>query len=160
MDTKWPVGRQSSGRRILRSCRWCCCGAALLFVLNVTAQKPGAASGSHSRSASGQQNYSAVIDERVKQLAKGLDLSDPQQAAVKKILEGRHEQVLRIQNNSSISGEERIRQLRALQVDTVARIRATLNEEQKKKYDPLATRKIQQEREVSPNDWLNGTAPH
>ena len=160
MDTKWPVGRPSSGRRIPRSCWWCCCGAALLFVLNLTAQTPGAASGSRSPNASGQQNYSAVIDERVQQLAKGLDLNEAQQAAVKKILERRREQVLHIRNNSSISGEQRISQLRALQVDTVERIRATLNEEQKKKYDPLATRKIQQDPQASPNDWLNGTAPH
>ena len=159
MDTKWPVGRQSSGRRVPRSCWWCCCGAALLFVLNLTAQTPGAASGSRSPNAPGQ-HYSAVIDERVKQLAKGLDLSEAQQAAVKKILERRREQVLHIRNNSAISGEERISQLRALQVDTVERIRATLNEEQKKKYDPLATRKIQQDPQASPNDWLNGTAPH
>jgi hypothetical protein len=96
----------------------------------------------------------------VKALAKALDLSDPQQVAVKKILEQRQLETLRLRQDGSISGEERIGRLRTLQDQTILRIRAVLNDDQKKKYDPLAVR----EREPAPDqksveEWLKETTP-
>lgn len=100
------------------------------------------------------------MDDRVKRLAKNLDLSEAQQSAVKRILEQRQQQVLRIRRDSSISGSARIEQFRALQESTVQRIRDVLNEEQKKKYDPLAARRIQPAPQRSVEDWLKDTTPH
>lgn len=101
-----------------------------------------------------------TIDNVVKGLAKNLDLNEAQQSAVKKILEQRQQETLRIRLDPSIPPEARIDRIRALQETTVERIRAVLNEEQRKKYDPLAPQRIQpapQQRSVE--DWLKVTTP-
>lgn len=82
------------------------------------------------------------LDDRVKAFAASLDLSPTQQLAVKKILERSQLETLQIRRDTSIEGGERIARLRALQDETVQRIRAVLTEDQKKKYDPLAIRKL------------------
>jgi hypothetical protein len=154
------AARKTFARR-LRRCR----GAAfLLLALGVpilmaippaAAQEAGAA-----KPAPRARRYRrASIDDRVKRLAKSLDLSEAQQSEVKKILEQRQQQMLRIRLNPSISGSTRIDQFRALQDKTVERIRAVLNDEQKKKYDPLASRKLQAKPERSVEDWLKATTP-
>jgi non-ribosomal peptide synthetase component F len=99
------------------------------------------------------------IDTRVSILTKSLDLDEAQQSAVKNILEQRQQQTLRIRRDPSISGSARIDRFRALQDSTVERIRAVLNDEQKKKYDPLASRQIQSTPERSVEDWLKATTP-
>ena len=101
-----------------------------------------------------------TFDDRLKAFAVALDLNQTQQAAVKKILEQRQSETLRIRHDPSIDGADRIGRLRALQDQTVQRIRAVLNDEQKKKYDPLAIRN----REPAPDqksveDWLKVTTP-
>jgi hypothetical protein len=101
----------------------------------------------------------SYIEARLNILTKRLDLSDAQQSAVKNILEERQQQTLRIRRDPSISGSDRIERFRALQDSTVERIRAVLNEEQKKKYDPLASRQIQSTPERSVEDWLKATTP-
>jgi ABC-type lipopolysaccharide export system ATPase subunit len=100
-------------------------------------------------------------DDRAKVMAKNLNLDEAQQAAVAKILEERQQETLRLRRDTSISGSERIARFRALQDQTVLRIRAVLNDEQKKKYDPLAVRKVQPaEDQRSIEDWLKVTTPH
>jgi len=101
-----------------------------------------------------------TIDDRVKAFAKGLDLSETQQIAVKKILQERQQETLRIRTDPSIPGSQRIDRFRALQDQTVMRIRAVLNDEQKKKYDPLAVRKLSPApNQKSVEDWLKETTP-
>jgi hypothetical protein len=100
------------------------------------------------------------IDDRVKVLAKNLDLNEAQQSALKKILEQRQQETLRIRRDSSALGSARISHFRALQESTVERIRAVLNEEQKKRYDPLAPRRIQPASQPSVEDWLKATTSH
>jgi hypothetical protein len=101
-----------------------------------------------------------TLNDRVKAMAAALGLTEPQQAALTKILEERQEATLRLRRDTSIPGSIRIERFRYLQDQTVLRIRSILNEEQKKKYDPLAARKIEpspQERSV--DDWLKVTTP-
>jgi hypothetical protein len=95
------------------------------------------------------------IDDVVRRLAKSLDLTPVQQSAVKTILEQRMQETLRIRRDSSLSGSERISHFRALQEHTVERIRAVLNEEQRKKYDPLAARKVKPAQSPNVEEWLN-----
>jgi hypothetical protein len=93
-------------------------------------------------------------------LARSLELNEAQQAAVKRILEQRQQETLRIRLDSSISGSTRIERFRALQDNTVERIRSVLNEEQKKKYDPLAVRRVAPAPDQkSVEDWLKVTNP-
>jgi hypothetical protein len=107
-----------------------------------------------------QRGHRPTIDDRVKVLARSLDLNETQQAAVKKILEQRQQETLRIRQDASISGGTRIERFRALQDQTVLRIRAVLNDEQKKKYDPLAVRRVTPPPDQkSVEDWLKVTNP-
>jgi hypothetical protein len=100
----------------------------------------------------------SIIDSRVRLLARNLDLNEVQQAAVKRILEQRQQETLQIRLDPSISAETRFDRFRALQDVTVARIRAVLSDEQKKKYDPLAVRRIKPDpQQRSVEDWLKAT---
>jgi hypothetical protein len=100
------------------------------------------------------------LDERVRQFGRNLELSEDQQASVKTILEQRQQDTLRIRTDPSLTGETRIAQFRALQVSTVEKIRAVLNDEQRKKYNPLAPRDIPQApNQRSVEDWLKLTTP-
>jgi hypothetical protein len=77
------------------------------------------------------------IDDRVKELAKALNLTDVQQSGVKAVLEHQQLQARQIQFDPNLSGADRNDRFRALQQETVVRIRVLLNDEQKMKYDPL-----------------------
>jgi hypothetical protein len=99
------------------------------------------------------------LDDRVNRFARSLDLSESQRSAVKKILEQRQQQILRMRRDASISGSDRISQLRALQEDTVAQIRAILNEEQRQKYNPLAPRELPRTPQPSVEDWIKAVTP-
>jgi len=102
----------------------------------------------------------ASLDDRVKTLATALGLDEAQQGAVKKILEQRQQETLRLRHDTSIPGSVRIERLRALQDQTVQRIRLVLNDEQKKKYDPLAVRQTgPAPGQKSVEDWLKVTTP-
>jgi Spy/CpxP family protein refolding chaperone len=133
-------------------------GLFLLLPTNACAQ----AAKVENPEAQNPRHYKASsIDSRVNIFAKNLDLSDAQKSAVKRILEERQQQSLRIRQDSSISGADRIEQFRILQHSTVARIRAVLNEEQRKKYEPFATEKLKPTTpERSVEDWLKLTTPH
>jgi Spy/CpxP family protein refolding chaperone len=99
-----------------------------------------------------------TIDDQVKGLTKSLDLTETQQTAVKKILELRQQESLRIWRGTS--GSERVSRFRMLQVRTASRIRSVLNDEQKKKYNPLGQRPPQQPDQKSVEDWMKATTPH
>jgi hypothetical protein len=98
------------------------------------------------------------IDDQVKGLAKNLDLTETQQSAVKGILQQRQRETLRIWRQSS--GSDRLSRFRMLQLWTVAQIRVVLNDEQKKKYNPLGQRPPQQTDQRSVEDWMKATTPH
>lgn len=155
----------------------CCLPVLLLITLwapRLAAQATESASGSPAQSAS--ENAPATqptpkhrvhaihrrvtVDDRVKGLATALELSDSQQVAVKRILEQRQVEILRLRQDGSLSGEQRIDRWHALQDDTVRRIRAVLNDEQKQKYDPLAVReRTPPQDQKTVEEWLKQTTP-
>ena len=101
-----------------------------------------------------------TMNDRVKVLARNLNLDQEQQDAVLKILLARNEEALRIRRDTSISGSVRIDRFRVLQDQTALRIRAVLNEEQKKRYDPLAVRDLKSNPDQKTvEDWLELTSP-
>jgi hypothetical protein len=103
--------------------------------------------------------HAITIDDQVKRFGESLNLSETQRSEVTRILEFRQAQTRRIRLEESLSGAERISRLRGLQDSTVARIRAVLNEEQKKKYDPLVVRKAQKDSPpASVEDWMKAAA--
>jgi hypothetical protein len=99
------------------------------------------------------RSHRVRLDEQVSRFAKNLGLSEAQQSAVKNILEQQQREIIRIRIDASLSGSSRINRVRDLQTTTVRRIRAVLNEEQKKKYNPLAPRSITQP-QIAIEEWL------
>jgi len=109
-----------------------------------------------------QRQYKrSSIDNRVKSLAKSLDLNERQQSELKKVLWNRHDQVIKILRAQSPSSVDRVNQFRAINENTVERITALLNEEQKEKYNPPRQPEAPG---ISPKasleDWLKVTKGH
>jgi len=101
------------------------------------------------------------LGARLATLTRALDLDPGQQAAVRRVLEDQRLQVQRIWGAESASAADRIAATRQLSTQTADWIRAILNEEQRKRYDPPApgdpgktTRSAQVE------DWLRPGAKH
>jgi hypothetical protein len=154
--------------RLLAFQKWCvspkclrvlAMGLPLIQASVCCAQQPGTAR----QSTPSQPHYGhrrVNLEERVNFFARNLNLDQAQQDAVLKILQARQEEELRIRRSNSASGGARIEQFRVLQDKTVLLIRAVLNEEQKKKYDPLAVRKLEPStNQKTVEDWLELTAP-
>ena len=135
-------------------------GLPLVLPSILCAQQPEAASTPTPPPPLHQSHGRATLEDRVKVMARNLDLDQAQQNAVLTILQARREETLRLRRDTSISGSDRIDQFRALQDKTVLQIRAVLNDEQKKKYDPLAVRTREPATgQKSVEDWLELTAP-
>jgi hypothetical protein len=102
-----------------------------------------------------------TLDDKIAVLSKNLELTEPQQVSVKKILERRQQETLRIRD-ADVPGNVRIDQFRLLQERTITQIRAVLTDEQKKKYDPLIsrTRPTASTPQRSVEDWIKATTPH
>jgi hypothetical protein len=129
--------------------------AGALFLAHVAVgQMPGPAVPQHHAQSVYRRRS---VDERVKNFAETLNLDPAQQVGVKAVLERQQREARQIQFDQSISGTERIGRFRALQQDTVSRIRALLNEEQKKKYDPLNHGTAATASQPSVEDWLKST---
>jgi Spy/CpxP family protein refolding chaperone len=154
-------------KKFVASLRKCCSRAFLSLALVSPILVSGApavaqvdSSASPARQTHRGHRGTSIIDDRVKVLAKNLDLNESQQSAVKRILEQRQQETLRLRLDPSISGDARIDRFRAIQDNTVQRIRAVLTEEQRKKYDPLAVRRIPPApQQPSVEDWLKATTP-
>ena len=99
-------------------------------------------------------------DERGKALAKYLELDETQQMALQKILEQRQQEVLQMRFTPLPAGSAQIDRFRAIQDKTANRIRAVLNQEQRKKYDLLAIRRSAPPgSNTSVQDWLKAATP-
>lgn len=99
-------------------------------------------------------------DERGKALAKYLELDETQKIALQKILEQRQQEVLQMRFTPLPAGSAQIDRFRAIQDRTANRIRAVLNQEQRKKYDLLAIRRSAPPgAKASVQDWLKAATP-
>jgi hypothetical protein len=76
------------------------------------------------------------LEARVQTLTKALDLDPRQQAGLRNILQSQRDQVMQVWNDTSVPAAYRISATQAISEQTADRIRALLNEEQKKKYNP------------------------
>jgi len=98
-----------------------------------------------------------TLDERVKLLAKELDLDAKQQAEVRKLLERQRDQVKRVWDDAAVPAANRIAATQAISDKTGDAIRALLNDEQKKKYNAA---KPPRDPDTSPRsnveDWMDG----
>lgn len=85
---------------------------------------------------SSQPRAGGTLDHRLKVLAKALDLDAGQRAELREILEDQRQAVTKIWSNPALLSAERVPATRAVEERTAERIRAILNDEQKKRYNP------------------------
>jgi hypothetical protein len=76
------------------------------------------------------------LDHRLKVLAKALDLDARQEAELRRILESQRQAVTKIWSDPALLSAERVPATRAAEERTAEQIRAILNDEQKKRYNP------------------------
>jgi len=77
------------------------------------------------------------VDERVQHLTKTLNLSSDQQAKVKSILEDQQSQVASLRQDTSMSQQDRRAKFQQIHQASSQKIRETLNEDQKTKFDQM-----------------------
>jgi len=96
-----------------------------------------------------------ALEQRVQLLTRELDLNPEQQEAVRQILRGQREAVQQIWQDPQISPAERAPAVRLVGERTADRIRAVLNDEQKKKYNqPLPNGALSTQANVDVEGWL------
>ena len=79
----------------------------------------------------------------MKVLAKALDLDARQQGELGKILESQRQAVTKIWSDPALLSAERVPATRAVEDRTAEQIRAILNDEQKKRYNPPKPQGVQ-----------------
>ena len=110
----------------------------------------------------GQRHHTVSgIDERVRALAVGLDLDPAQQAELKRVLQEQREQTLKVWSDpATVPAAYRIAALKAISEHTADRIRALLNDEQRKKYNPPARPPVPETERPDVAAWVDATTPH
>jgi hypothetical protein len=130
--------RDSRSRaRRMRALALCVVGLA------VSSPSPAQAAGTGEKSATRaaarrvpRQVGGRSLEERVAMLSKALHLDARQQSELRKVLEDQREQVGRVWSDTSVPASYRVLSTQAIADRTADRIRALLNEEQRKRYNP------------------------
>jgi len=88
--------------------------------------------------------------------ARELNLDAHQQAELRKLLMEQREQVQRLWTDTTLPAAQRIQATKAIEDATSDRIRAMLNEEQRKKYNPPRPPhdKLIEAQSTSVEDWM------
>ncbi len=77
------------------------------------------------------------IDDQVRVLSEQLSLSSDQQAKLRSALEDQHAQAIEIIQDNSMPRENKVMKIRAVRETTINRVRTSLNDDQKKKFDQM-----------------------
>ena len=118
---------------------------ALVFAMVILAAATVASAFEESASQSGRPG-ARTVEERLEEFSKKLDLNDDQKAQVKTILESAQAEMKELRQAEG-SRREKGSRLREIGKETNGKIRAVLNDEQKKKFDELVEQKKSQMRE-------------
>jgi hypothetical protein len=124
---------------------------------------PAAAEVSNAASAAHRtvvHNKRSRIDDRVEALAKYLELNEQQRSAIRTILVQRQQEILQMRLAPSSTGGTPPDRFRAIEDQAMDRIRATLDEGQRNKYDPISQWSLPSEpQQRSVEDWLKASGP-
>ena len=101
----------------------------------------------------------SAIDGRVAILTRALGLSAAQQVQLTKVLESGRKQINQVWSDATVPAPYRISATRAIEEKTADQIRALLNDDQKKKYNPPRQphRMGPGADEPSVEDWMKAT---
>jgi hypothetical protein len=111
-------------------------GTVLIFALAAQSQQPKTGPGTPAKAVSGPTDASLpTVEAQLKVLTEKLGLTSDQRDKVKPILQELHDATLKLVGDKSMSSEERLAKVRPHRYKADERIRALLNEDQKKKLD-------------------------
>ena len=99
------------------------------------------------------------LNDRLEALGKSLDLNEAQKSAVRTILEQRLQELREARRPSASEGRAVVDRVRAIEDKAVERIRATLSEEQRRKYEPLGVRASASAGDKTVEGWLKEIGP-
>ncbi len=120
----------------MNRCRLLPLGTILVFVLTAHAQQVTTSADRSTKTVSGGEHAGVpTIETQLKVLTEKLALTADQQDKIKPILRDLHDATERLMRDTSLSREERLAKVRPERNKADERIRADLNEEQKKKLD-------------------------
>ena len=105
------------------------------FTANAATEVQGASGEPHARGAA-RRHSGHTLEDRVRILTQWLGLDATQQTELRKVLEGQREQVRSLWGDTSVPAVQRISATQAISDKTGDLIRAMLNDEQKKKFNP------------------------
>ena len=94
------------------------------------------------------------IDESVRSMTRSLDLDPAQQAKLRQILLDQRRQAMKLRTDNSEPGADRVGASLAIMDQTKARIRAMLNEEQRKKYSTDVPREQTAPAQADLQHWM------
>ena len=97
------------------------------------------------------------LDRRVATLSKALDLNAEQQSMLRAALEQQRAEIERVWNDPSVPAAYRVGATRAITDRTADRIRAFLNDEQKKKYNPPPRQEQNAATSTDVEAWMKAT---
>jgi hypothetical protein len=142
--TLWVDPRSTPSRRAPCLPMVCATLAACAFVGSgaaaaddaATAAAPAQVSAQASPRPPSHPTAGGTLDHRVNVLARALDLDAGQRAELREILGDQRQAVIKIWSDPVLLSAERVPATRAVEERTAERIRAILNDEQKKRYNP------------------------
>jgi len=106
--------------------------------------QPQANPGPPAKGPGGPAHAQMPVDERVSRLTKALTLNDDQQKQVRSILEDQQSQMMQLKKSSqSMDPSERRQKMMAIHDASTQKIKALLDDKQKKEYDQI----LQEQRE-------------
>jgi hypothetical protein len=120
---------------------------------NQGAMQPGQQPGTTSQGATSQPQGSMgrpSIDDQVRVLSDQLNLTADQQSKVKAALEDQHSQAMTVFQDNSLAREDKIQKIHALRDATIAKVRTSLNDDQKKKFDQMVQQQPGQSQQQAP----------
>ena len=110
-------------------------GPLLIFGLAALAQHTATEPGTSSDAGGENAGAMPTVDEQLKVLTENLDLTATQRTKVKPILQGLHDATEKLMQDGRLSREERLAKVRPQREQADKKIRALLNDDQRKKLD-------------------------
>ena len=110
-------------------------GTLLIFALAVLAQQTATKPSTSSKGGAENAGAMPTVEEQLKVLAEKVDLTASQRAKVRPILQKLHDATEKLMQDERLSREERLAKVRLQRKQADKKIRALLNDDQKKKLD-------------------------
>ena len=130
-------------------------GTLMMFALTAAAQQTGAVSGTTDNHSQSTQNSTDPVEQHLKKLSEDLNLTPDQEDQVRPILREMHDSMGKIEQDQSLSDDERKAQKHAAFMKADSQIRPILTDDQKKTLDQL-----EQQMHPEMNRNTGGAAQH